>query len=123
MFGRALDSPLRSDHNLSMESANQGVNDTKGLLADLPLKIGNHTFFVQAQVVDDASYEMLLGRPFHTLTQASTRHFRNGDAHLTLVDPNTQAVITIPTHARVRTPHAGASSNFFAVDQEPVTGF
>ncbi len=27
--------PLRSDHNLSMESANQGVNDTKGLLADL----------------------------------------------------------------------------------------
>lgn len=96
--------PLRSDHLMTMESANQSTNDTKGLLADLPITIGTCTFYVQVQVVENASYEMLIGRPFHVLCQASMRHFSNGDAHLTLVDPNTQAVITIPTHARVKTP-------------------
>ncbi|KAF5320913.1 hypothetical protein D9619_000033 [Psilocybe cf. subviscida] len=93
---------LRSDHVMSMESANSQTNDTMGLLPDLAVTIGGHTFYVQCQVIDNAPYQMLLGRPFLTFTQASVRHFLNGDSHITLVDPNTQAVITIPTHARDR---------------------
>lgn len=94
--------PLRSDHVMSMESANAQTNDTLGLLPDLPVTIGGHTFYVQCQVIDNAPYQMLMGRPFMTFTQASTRHFLNGDSHITLVDPNTQAVLTIPTHTRDR---------------------
>ncbi|MFI5420871.1 MAG: retropepsin-like aspartic protease, partial [Nitrososphaerales archaeon] len=89
--------PLRSDHVMVMESANQTKDHTLGLLQDLKMTIGGYDFYVQAQVVENAPYEMLIGLPFKTLTQSNTRHFSNGDAHLTLTDPNTQAVITVPT--------------------------
>lgn len=95
--------PLMADRALVMESANSSKDPTIGLIQNLPARIGEHTFYLQVQVVQNASYEMLLGRPFLTLTQASTRHFTNGDSHLTLVDPNTQAVITVPTRPRTRT--------------------
>jgi hypothetical protein len=94
--------PVRSDHVITMESANKSKNETLGLLQDLKILIGGYAFYVQAQVVEDAPYELLLGRPFFTLTQATHRHFSNGESHLTLVDPNTHAVITIPTRARKR---------------------
>jgi len=44
---------------------------------------------------------MLLGRPFFTLAQASTRHFFSGDSHITLLDPNSAKAVTLPTHPRV----------------------
>ncbi|PPQ71592.1 hypothetical protein CVT25_007902 [Psilocybe cyanescens] len=92
--------PIRSDHQMQMVSANATTSRTVGLLHDLKIVIGGYEFYLQVQVVDDAPYEMLLGRPFLTLTQASVQHFTNGDSHVTLVDPNTCAVITVPTRAR-----------------------
>lgn len=85
-----------------MESANTSCEATIGLLLNLQVSIGNCNFYFQVQVVENASYEMLLGHPFLMLTQASTCHFSNGDSHITLVDPNTQAVITIPTKPCIR---------------------
>lgn len=94
--------PIRSDHQMVMESANKTKDHTMGLLQDLELEIGGYKFYLQVQVVENAPYEILLGRPFFTLTQAVTRHFTNGDSHITLVDPNTGAVITFPTKPRIR---------------------
>ena len=94
--------PIRSDHVMIMESANLSKNETMGMLQDLKIVIGECEFYLQVQVVQDAPYELLLGRPFFTLTQATHRHFTNGSSHLTLVDPNTHIVITIPTRARKR---------------------
>ncbi|KAJ2934660.1 hypothetical protein H1R20_g2455, partial [Candolleomyces eurysporus] len=92
--------PVRSDHKLTMESANTTTSDTKGLIPNLKVTIGGCDFYLQVQVVDNASYDMLLGRPFHVLTEAMVRHFKNGDATATLTDPNTGAIITVPTKAR-----------------------
>ena len=97
-----IGTPIRSDHVMMMESANRSKNETMGLLQDLKVEIGGYDFYVQVQVVQEAPYELLLGRPFFTLTQATYRHFSNGSSHLTLIDPNTHAIITIPTHARKR---------------------
>ena len=94
--------PIRSDHVMVMEAANKSKDQTMGLLQDLKIIIGGYDFYLQVQVVKDAPYEMLLGRPFLTLTQAVTRHFRNGDSHVTLIDPNTEAIITVPTRPRKR---------------------
>jgi hypothetical protein len=94
--------PIRSDKIMVMESANKSKDETMGLLQDLKLKIGEYDFYVQVQVVKDAPYELLLGRPFLTLTQASHKHFSNGDSRLTLTDPNTRDTITIPTRCRKR---------------------
>jgi hypothetical protein len=94
--------PLRSDKITVMESANKTRNETMGLLQDLKISIGGYDFYLQVQVVKDTPYEMLLGRPFFTLTQATHKHFDNRESCLTLFDPNTQDMITFPTRARER---------------------
>ena len=92
--------PIRSDHKMNMVSANASSNQTIGLIHDLKVTIGAYNFYLQVQVVENASYEMLLGRPFLTLTEANTQHWANGDSHITLQDPNSKAIITLPTKAR-----------------------
>ncbi|KAF9440879.1 hypothetical protein P691DRAFT_686063, partial [Macrolepiota fuliginosa MF-IS2] len=94
--------PLLSNQTMVMESANASKEATLGLLRDLPARIGRSTFYLQVQVVENASYEMLLGQSFLTLTEARTHHYTNGDSHLTLLDPNTHDTFTIPTKPRVR---------------------
>jgi hypothetical protein len=102
--------PMRSDHLMVMESANMSKDQTLGLLTDLKLTIGENDFYLQIQVIENAPYELLLGRPFFTLTQATTRHFTNGDSQITLVDPNTGAVLTVPTRQRTRHQRSQSSS-------------
>ena len=92
--------PIRSDRIMIMESANKTKDETMGLLQDLKVDIGGYDFYLQVQVVKDAPYEMLLGMPFYTLTQASHKHYDNGDSRLTLHDPNTGDKITIPTRPK-----------------------
>ena len=92
--------PIRSDKIMIMESANKSRDETMGLLQDLKITIGGYDFYLQVQVVRDAPYEMLLGRPFFTLTSASHKHFDCGDSRLTLFDPNTGNKIMLPTRPR-----------------------
>jgi len=92
--------PVRSDHKMNMISANALSNQTIGLIHDLKVTIGAYNFYLQVQVVENASYEMLLGQLFLTLTEANTQHYANGDSHITLQDPNSKAIITLPTRAR-----------------------
>lgn len=102
--------PLLSTQTMVMEAANSSKDATLGLLRDLPARIGCSIFYLQVQVVENASYEMLLGRPFLTLTEAHTHHYTNGDSHITLVDPNTHDTFTVPTKPCVQTPqqtHSG----------------
>ncbi|KAF5323887.1 hypothetical protein D9611_008277 [Ephemerocybe angulata] len=92
--------PLRSDHTMVMESANGSTSRTLGVIPDLLVRIGTCEFRLQVQVVEEAGYEMLLGRPFHVLAQAQMQHHRDGSGTITLTDPRTRAVITVPTKAR-----------------------
>ncbi|KAF6745212.1 hypothetical protein DFP72DRAFT_1091838 [Ephemerocybe angulata] len=92
--------PLRSDHTMVMESANGSTSRTLGVIPDLLVRIGTCEFRLQVQVVEEAGYEMLLGRPFHVLAQAQMQHHRDGSGVITLTDPQTRAVITVPTKAR-----------------------
>ncbi|KAF5355122.1 hypothetical protein D9756_005719 [Leucocoprinus leucothites] len=94
--------PIHSDQTMLLESANKSCNTTMGLLHNLRVSIGECDFYLQVQVADNTSYEMLLGRPFLALAQANTRHFANGDSHITLVDPNSHSIITVPTKPRIR---------------------
>ncbi|KAF9440755.1 hypothetical protein P691DRAFT_686564, partial [Macrolepiota fuliginosa MF-IS2] len=89
--------PLFSEQNMLMESANASKEMTLGLLRDLPVQIRSSMFYLQVQVFENVPYEMLLGQPFLTLTQAQTYHYSNGDSHITLLDPNTKETLIIPT--------------------------
>jgi len=110
---KKLGLPIHPEQTMVMQSVNKSCNTTMGLLPNLQVTIGNCDFYLQVQVIDNTSYEMLLGRPFLTLAQANTHHFSNGDSHITLVDPNLQAVITIPTQPRNRSSsNVSAASGF-----------
>ena len=82
---------------MTMESANGSRDRTMELLPNLQVVIGECNFYLQVQVIKTASFEMLLGHPFFTLAQESTRHFFLGDSHITLLDPNSAKAVTLPT--------------------------
>lgn len=92
-----------------MESANTSKDSTLGMIRAVRMKLGEMTYFVPCHVVNDAAFEILLGRPFHVIAQAETKDFANGDQHITIFDPVTGSQQTIPTHERIRraSPHQG----------------
>ncbi|KIM48498.1 hypothetical protein M413DRAFT_38784, partial [Hebeloma cylindrosporum] len=92
--------PLRSNHNLTMESANMSTDLTMGLLQNVQMIVGGIEFVVQIQVTKNTSYEMFLGWPFHTHVEVLTKHFQNGDAHITIKDPITHEIATLLTRSR-----------------------
>lgn len=97
--------PLQSDHIMIMESANKSTDKMVGLIQDLEISIGGFKFYVQAQVVQDVPYELLIGRPFITLTQLVAKNSDDGSSVVTLIDPNMNAVISVPTRARTKRPN------------------
>ena len=94
--------PLRTDLATKMVSANNLVNWTMGMVRDLEFKVADIALHLQVHVVDDAPFEVLLGRPFFVLGTCNTKDFERGDQHLTLTDPNTGRTITVPTQPRVQ---------------------
>ncbi|KAF6748327.1 hypothetical protein DFP72DRAFT_1146360 [Ephemerocybe angulata] len=94
--------PLRSDRIMTMEAANKSRNDSLGLLQDLKVRIDDVDLYLQIQVMDNASYDVLLGRPFYSLTRTIIQHEMDGDASVVIHDPNSAKVVVLPTKERVR---------------------
>jgi hypothetical protein len=92
----AIGDPMH-DTKMSLQSANNTRDETMGKLRDVRFTFGDLDFYLQIQVVRNAPYEILLGKPFFALTTAVDKHFLNGDQHITLTDPNTGRTVTVPT--------------------------
>jgi hypothetical protein len=82
-----------------MESANQQTNHTLGVVENVNVSFGHITVALQIQVVENAPFEVLLGRPFFSLTNCVTEDSQVGDSFITLRDPNTGKRAKFPTHA------------------------
>ncbi|KAF8996269.1 hypothetical protein BDQ17DRAFT_1517319, partial [Cyathus striatus] len=93
-----LNIPIDSMQHVTLEAANGSKSSSVGLLSNLKVSIGPITLYLQAQVLDDMPYNLLLGRPFSHLAQARIQDFANGDQHITLIDPNTCVAIMIHSH-------------------------
>ncbi|KAI0360101.1 hypothetical protein OH77DRAFT_1394496 [Trametes cingulata] len=89
---------------LNMVSANGTQDLTLGLARNVPFSIGNITLYMQAHVVRNASYDVLLGRPFDVLTQSTVKNYSNEDQTITIRCPNSEMVATIPTIRRSGVP-------------------
>jgi Aspartyl protease len=94
---RELGVGRRSDHVMSMESANQTRDETLGLLPHLKVNIGGLDFYLQVQVIENASFDLLLGRPFLVLARSLTKDYADGGQDITLTDPHNGAQVTVPT--------------------------
>jgi hypothetical protein len=85
---------------LNMQSANGGVDPSLGLARNVPFLIGPLTFYLQVHVIRQPAYDILLGRPFDCLTESIVKNFKNEDQTITIHDPNTRRIATIPTVPR-----------------------
>jgi hypothetical protein len=81
-----------------MESVNTSTDEMLGVIENLPLDFGVGEMLFQVQVVPTANFDMLLGRPFFTLTSCCTEDLPNGKQDVMLTDLNTGKVICIPTN-------------------------
>ena len=82
---------------LNMQSANHTVDQSLGLVHNVPFFIGDLTLYMQVHVIRDPAYDILFGHPFNVLTESVVRNYVNEDQTITIHDPNSGKVATIPT--------------------------
>ena len=90
-----------------MESANKSLQQTLGLAKNVPFSFGHITIYLQIHVLDNPAYQVLLGRPFDSITESLVKNNKDGNQTLTITDPNTGARCTMVTHERGKGPSEG----------------
>ncbi|RPD58699.1 hypothetical protein L227DRAFT_504864, partial [Lentinus tigrinus ALCF2SS1-6] len=92
-------------NTIPMTAANGTENRTKGLAENVPLLFaGGITVWLQMHVVENAAYDILLGRLFDVLTSCVVRNIGGGRQEVVLTCPNTHKTLTLPTYARGESP-------------------
>ena len=83
--------PLSPDKNMTLETADTAKSSTLGLIPNAKFTIANVDIILQVQVVRQAPFQVLLGRPFFAVTECATKDFVSGDQHITLTDPTNRS--------------------------------
>ena len=83
--------------HLRMQSANCEVDETLGLAQNVPILVGDITLYIQFHIVQNLAYDVLLGRPFDILVKSIVRNYSNEDQMITIHDPNSGRIATVPT--------------------------
>ena len=107
-----LRSPITANKAMSMESANSGTTLTLGMVEQQPVTLGPITVFLQVQVVENAPFEVLLGRPFFDVLSCMDISHSGGIHKIRVKDPKTGIPYVFPTQPRQQTPSRGAAVNF-----------
>jgi hypothetical protein len=95
-----LGMPYDPKIRLNMQSANGEIDQSLGLARNVPCRIGSITLYLQIHVIRAPAYDILLGRPFDVLTQSVVKNYANEDQTITIRDPNSGRIATIPTVPR-----------------------
>ncbi|EJD37127.1 hypothetical protein AURDEDRAFT_43816, partial [Auricularia subglabra TFB-10046 SS5] len=96
----AIGKPIDHTHVMRLEAANNTNSHTLGLLANLEVEIGGVRLFLQAHVVEDAPFDLLLGRPFFAVGSTIEETTAQGESYITIHDPNSDRAVKIPTKER-----------------------
>ena len=71
--------------------------------------------FLQMHVIQEAAYDVLLGRPFNVLTESVVRNYEDENQTITIRDPNLGKIVTIPTLPKPPRRPQGIAVNFQAI--------
>jgi len=90
------------DPNLSiqMQSANRSLSRTCRLARNVLFTLGGVTVLLQVHIMEEASYTVLMGRPFDSITESRIINDREENQTVCIICPNTGAMVTIPTYKR-----------------------
>ncbi|TFY53806.1 hypothetical protein EVJ58_g9241 [Rhodofomes roseus] len=96
-----LGGSLRVDDGVLMETANKSQIRTVGKAVGVRFVFDEDVeVFLNAQIVDIAPFEVLLGRPFFAATSCETKDHPNGRMEVILTDPKTKRRVMIQTYER-----------------------
>ena len=84
---------------LHMQSANGQIDHSLGLARNVLFMIGDIPFYLQVHILCAPAYNVFLGHPFDILTESVVQNFSNEQQLITIKDPNSDQVMTVPTHA------------------------
>jgi hypothetical protein len=105
--------PLHVNEGVTYTAANKTQTKTMGGLHNVSMNICGQEIFVQYQVVNEAPWEILLGRPVLTHLQCETIDHQDGSQHLIITHPETGVRVQVPTAERPRrTPPVRMVSGF-----------
>jgi len=82
---------------LSMMSANGEVDKTLGIAHNVPFLVGDIILYMQVHILRAPAYDILLGRPFNVLTKLVICNYLDENQTVTIRDPNTGHMATVPT--------------------------
>ena len=91
------------DIRIYMQSANGQVEKSLGIAQNVAFNFDGVTLYLQVHIINEPAYEMLLGRPFDTLTRSVVENESDGGSRITITCPNTKRKVTIPTYERGKT--------------------
>ena len=97
-----LGGTLRPDEGCIMETANRSKVQTVGKAMNVRFSFDDEVeVMLNAQIVEVAPFEVLLGRPFFAATQCETKDFPDGNQTIVLTDPKSGRRVMVPTYERV----------------------
>src|ERR1700733_11854269 len=85
---------------LNMQSANGNIDQSLGLMHNIPVQLGEITVYLQLHVISSPAYDILLGRSFDVLIELVVRNFHNENQTITICNLNSGQLATIPTMLR-----------------------
>jgi hypothetical protein len=97
-----LRTPITASKAMAMESANASTSTTLGLIENHPVQLGPITIYLQIQVVEEAPFEVLLGRPFFDITSCAEVSSSGGNHEIRVKDPSSGIPYVFATQPRVR---------------------
>ena len=89
--------PYNPNVCLNMVSTNRGVDQSLGLAKNILFKIGEIMVYLQVHILQQPTYDILLGRPFDVLTESVVQNYSNENQTITILNPNTSKRATVPT--------------------------
>jgi hypothetical protein len=90
---------------LNMESANGGIDHSLGLARNILCRFGDITLYLQIHVIREPAYDIVIGQLFDILMTSVIKNFANKDQTITISDPNSGQIATIPTFPRGKVKH------------------
>ncbi|KZT50530.1 hypothetical protein CALCODRAFT_424203, partial [Calocera cornea HHB12733] len=81
-----------------MESANGSMDKLLGVIHNLLVTIDDMVFYIQAYVLDNLPFDVLLGCPFQVLSSCKTTDYADRSQMVKLTGPNTSVTRQIYTH-------------------------
>jgi hypothetical protein len=97
---------------LNMRLVNGEIDWSPGLARNVPCGIGLITLFLQMHIIWEAAYDVLLGRLFDVLIESIVRNYKDEHQTITIHNPNSGKIVTIPMLPKLGRRPWGAAINF-----------